>query len=105
MSSILPCYTEGARCKGERSSHRVDAIFVEGHSAFDSGITMMNPSPDFGAQAAEVASLELSRRYMDASAYFRLKNFSYYPRGYSRKDFDEDLRNSDPTRLPFRMSA
>ena len=35
MSEILPCYTEGARCDGERSPHRVDAIFVEGHTDMD----------------------------------------------------------------------
>ena len=35
MSAILPCYTEGAKCDGERSPHRVDAIFVEGHTDKD----------------------------------------------------------------------
>lgn len=35
MSAILPCYTEGARCDGERSPHRIDAIFVEGHTDKD----------------------------------------------------------------------
>lgn len=35
MSAILPCYTEGASCTGQRSPHRVDAIFVEGHTDRD----------------------------------------------------------------------
>lgn len=35
MAAILPCYTEGAACQGERSPYRIDAIFVEGHTDQD----------------------------------------------------------------------
>lgn len=35
MADILPCYTEGAPCSKARSAHRVDAIFVEGHTDKD----------------------------------------------------------------------
>ncbi|MEE4210898.1 MAG: hypothetical protein V2I43_16740 [Parvularcula sp.] len=35
MATILPCYTEGAPCDGERSPYRIDAIFVEGHTDQD----------------------------------------------------------------------
>jgi chemotaxis protein MotB len=35
MAAILPCYTEGAKCNGQRSPHRVDAILVEGHTDKD----------------------------------------------------------------------
>ena len=35
MSEILPCYTEGATCTSQRSPHRIDAIFVEGHTDQD----------------------------------------------------------------------
>ena len=35
MAAILPCYTEGAPCEGERSPYRIDAIFVEGHTDKD----------------------------------------------------------------------
>jgi flagellar motor protein MotB len=35
MATILPCYTDGVRCDGERSPYRIDAIFVEGHTDQD----------------------------------------------------------------------
>jgi hypothetical protein len=53
---------------------------------------------------AEAASLELSRRYMDADAYFNLKSFSYYARTYTRADFDHDVAASDKSQLPFRVA-
>lgn len=70
-------------------------------SAVQTGISMMHLSKDFDATAAEVASLELSRRYMDADAYFTLKKFSYYPRDYGRADFDSDVEASKRANLPF----
>jgi hypothetical protein len=45
----------------------------------------------------------MSRRYMSQDDYFDLKSFSYYPRGYSRKDFDADIAASPPERLPFEL--
>lgn len=71
-------------------------------SANDTGISMIHLSQDFDAKSAEIASLELSRRYMDADAYFNLKSFSYYPRDYTRADFDRDVAASDVSQLPFR---
>lgn len=76
---------------------------VDPRSSNDSGISMIHLSQDFDAKSAEVASLELSRRYMDADAYFNLKSFSYYPRDYARADFDLDVAASDPSQLPFRV--
>ena len=64
----------------------------------------MHLSHDFDALSAELISRELSRRYMDADAYFDLKGFSYYPRGYTRQQFDQDVRVSDPAMLPFAMA-
>lgn len=78
---------------------------VDPSSANDSGISMMHLSHDFDAKSAEAASLELSRRYMDADAYFYLKHFSYYPRDYTRSDFNHDVAASDTSQLPFRTSA
>ena len=66
---------------------------------------MIHLSPALDARSAESASLELSRRYMDADAYFRLKGFSYYSRDYSRADFDRDVAASDASMLPFRIPA
>jgi hypothetical protein len=65
---------------------------------------MIHLSHDFDAISAEAASLEMSRRYMDADAYFNLKSFSYYPRDYARADFDSDVAASDTSQLPFRVS-
>lgn len=84
---------------------KVGASAVDPFSAEATGITMVHLSREFDAQAAEAASLELSRRYMNANDYFCLKSFSYYPRGYTRADFDRDVAGSDPARLPFRLTA
>lgn len=77
---------------------------VDSKSAHISGISAIHLSHELDAQAAEAASLELSRRYMDADAYFRLKSFSYYPRNYTREDFEKDVAQSNPALLPFRIS-
>ena len=77
---------------------------VDPNSANESGISMMHLSHDMDAKAAEAASLELSRRYMNADAYFELKSFSYYPRGYTREDFDRDVAASKVSQLPFRVT-
>lgn len=75
---------------------------VDPSSANKTGITAVNLSREFDASVAETASLELSRRYMDADDYFMLKSFSYYPRTYSRADFNRDVTSSDAAHLPFR---
>jgi radical SAM superfamily enzyme YgiQ (UPF0313 family) len=77
---------------------------VDETSAATTGITTMHLSADFSAAAAEAASLRLARRYMDEDAYFTLKSFSYYPRDYSRADFDLDVAASDPSVLPFTLN-
>lgn len=76
---------------------------VDPSSAETTGITTMHLSNDFNADEAEAASLALSRRYMGADAYFALKSFSYYPRGYTRADFNSDVAAADPARLPFSL--
>lgn len=76
---------------------------VDETAAMTSGITTMHLSGDFHSDAAEAASLRLSRRFMDENAYFRLKSFSYYPRDYSRADFDRDVAASDTSVLPFNV--
>lgn len=74
---------------------------VDPASAETTGITVMHLSKDFDAAGAEAASLSLSRRFMNTGSYFELKSFSYYPRDYTRADFDSDVAAADPTRLPF----
>lgn len=80
---------------------RCGARPVDSESAIKTGISRMHLSSDFDAQAAEEASLTLSRRYMNSDAYFALKSFSYYPRHYSRSDFEKDVGASDVSLLPF----
>ncbi|WP_205032185.1 radical SAM protein [Hwanghaeella grinnelliae] len=80
---------------------RLGARPVNKRAAASSGITAMHLSPEFPAEEAEAASLAISRHFMDQDAYFALKSFSYYPRDYSRKDFDCDVAASDPALLPF----
>jgi radical SAM superfamily enzyme YgiQ (UPF0313 family) len=81
----------------------IGAAPVDPSSADDSGVSIIHLSHDFDAKSAETACLELSRRYMDAEAYFNLKSFSYYPRDYTRADFDRDVAASDRSQLPFRV--
>ncbi|WP_292091945.1 radical SAM protein [Brevundimonas sp.] len=78
------------------------ARVVDPDSAGRTGITRIHPSATIGAEAAEDISLGLSRRYMDADAYFELKAFSYYPRGYDRQAYDADIYVSAKESLPFR---
>ncbi len=77
---------------------------VDPTSAARSGITQIHPSREIDAASAEAASLALSRRHMTRDDYFDLKGFSYYPRGYTREDFDADVAASDTARLPFRSA-
>ncbi|AWH45768.1 radical SAM protein [Stenotrophomonas sp. ZAC14A_NAIMI4_1] len=78
---------------------------IDAGSAQETGISRIHPSREIDAIDAERLSLLLSRRYMDADQYFRLKQFSYYPRDYGRNDFDHDMARSDPDRLPFRTAG
>jgi radical SAM superfamily enzyme YgiQ (UPF0313 family) len=87
-----------------REWSRSGAVPVDPRSANDSGISMVHLSHDLDAKSVEALSLELSRRYMDADAYFNLKSFSYYPRDYTRADFDRDVASSEISQLPFRAS-
>jgi hypothetical protein len=84
---------------------RLGARPVDPSSAATTGITQIHPSAEIDAIAAEAISLDLSRRYMDADAYFDLKAFSYYPRGYARPDFNADVLASPNDRLPFRLEV
>lgn len=88
-----------------REWSRSGATPVDPNSSNDTGISMIHLSHDFDAKSVEAASLELSRRYMDADAYFNLKSFSYYPRDYTRADFDRDVAASEASQLPFRLST
>lgn len=78
---------------------------VDPNSANSSGITRLHLSAEIDQAEAEAMSLSLSRELMSADDYFDLKSFSYYPRGYTRDDFDRDVTGSDPATLPFRTAG
>lgn len=42
MVQVLPCYTVSELCKGVRSRHLIDAVFVEGHTDSDAMVGAMN---------------------------------------------------------------
>jgi outer membrane protein OmpA-like peptidoglycan-associated protein len=42
MIEVLPCFTSSDLCKGERSPHLIDAVFVEGHTDKDVMVGAMN---------------------------------------------------------------
>jgi len=42
MVDVLPCYTASNLCKGQRSPHLIDAVFVEGHTDSDAMYGEMN---------------------------------------------------------------
>lgn len=67
-------------------------------------ITMMNLSEEVPAEAADSIAREISRRYMDANSYFRLKSFSYFDPRYSMEDFRADLFD-EPDQLGFRVDG
>lgn len=69
------------------------------------GITNIHLSTSLDAEDAEAISLETCRRYMTKEDYFDLKAFSYYPRGYSKADFETDLNGSKRANLPFSLPA
>ncbi|MBX3456319.1 radical SAM protein [Ferrovibrio sp.] len=76
---------------------------VDPNSAQHTGVTHLHLSDTLDADAAEGESLRISRRYMTRDEYFELKAFSYYPRNYTRTDFDADIANSPKDRLPFQI--
>lgn len=84
---------------------RLGARAVAPDSAGSTGITHVHLGPGMDAAEAELASLEISRRYMASDDYFDLKSFSYYPRGFTRDEFLLDVEASDRTLLPFSHSV
>jgi hypothetical protein len=81
------------------------ARVVDPGAADSCGISPIHPSEEIDAEAAEVISLDLSRRYMSQDDYFELKVFSYYSRHTQRSQFDADVLASDITKLPFTVQS
>lgn len=105
--SVGPVVAFGPPVQAEPFLHdlaQLGARPVEAQSAATTGVTRLHLSSQIDAGHAEQLSLELSRRYMDADAYFDLKSFSYYPRGYTRADFDGDVAASTANLLPFSIA-
>lgn len=83
--------------------YKLGATPTDNMSAQREGITHLHLSPQLSATDAEIESLNLSRRYMKKTDYFDLKGFPYYPREYTKSDFDIDVQASAPSSLPFRL--
>ncbi|KAB7646118.1 OmpA/MotB family protein [Polymorphobacter fuscus] len=60
MVEVLPCYTTSNRCKGTRSPHLIDAVFVEGHTDSDAMYGEMN-NYGLSARRAEITFTMLQR--------------------------------------------
>jgi len=67
----------------------------------ENGITEINFSEDLTNIEAKEEALKLSRRYMSQKDYYDLKLFSYFPRGYKYKDFQDNYKDIDEKNLPF----
>lgn len=60
MVEVLPCYTASKLCRGERSPHLIDAVFVEGHTDSDAMGGGMN-NYGLSARRAETTFTMLQR--------------------------------------------
>lgn len=64
------------------------------------GVTRLNLSKEIDYFRSEELAIEISREFMTKRAYYDLKSFSYFPRGYSYQQFCDDIpKHSD--NIPF----
>lgn len=106
--SVGPAVVFGSPNSAAEYIHDIQAEgarLVDPESQFSTGIGHIHPSSEISARDAEALSLAASRRYMTASDYFDLKAFSYYPRDYSWKNFNDDVKLCDTGSLPFSFSS
>jgi radical SAM superfamily enzyme YgiQ (UPF0313 family) len=65
------------------------------------GYAHLHLSDEISHKRAIADSLELSREFMSSGDYFDLKSFSYFPRSFSRQDFEQLISSIDGSLLPF----
>jgi len=63
MVEVLPCYTMSNLCKGARSPHLIDAVFVEGHTDSDAMYGEMN-NYGLSVRRAEITFTMLQRNQL-----------------------------------------
>jgi len=84
----------------------LNEIILAGGSAIngkieENGITEINFSETFSNETAKKEALSISREYMSQKDYFDLKLFSYFPRDYTYKKFQNDYIYISQEKLPF----
>lgn len=67
------------------------------------GILMMNLSDEISAEDADNEARRISRKFMDARAYFALKSFSYFSPDYTYEEFLREA-SAEPDELGFRFT-
>jgi outer membrane protein OmpA-like peptidoglycan-associated protein len=68
MAEVLPCFTSSDRCRGERSAHLIDAVFVEGHTDKDVMVGEMN-NYGLSVRRAEATFAKLQTARPELNAY------------------------------------
>lgn len=68
MVEVLPCFTTSNLCKGARSSHLIDAVFVEGHTDSDAMVGAMN-NYGLSVRRAETTFSMLQRNQPDLQEF------------------------------------
>ncbi|EPR18406.1 hypothetical protein M527_12690 [Sphingobium indicum IP26] len=68
MVEVLPCFTTSNLCKGARSPHLIDAVFVEGHTDSDAMVGAMN-NYGLSVRRAETTFSMLQRHQPDLQEF------------------------------------
>ena len=68
MVEVLPCFTTSNLCKGARSPHLIDAVFVEGHTDSDAMVGAMN-NYGLSVRRAETTFSMLQRNQPDLQEF------------------------------------
>ena len=68
MVEVLPCFTASNTCKGKRSAHLIDAVFVEGHTDSDAMFGGMN-NYGLSARRAESTFIMLQRTHPELQGF------------------------------------
>lgn len=68
MVEVLPCFTTSNLCKGARSPHLIDAVFVEGHTDSDAMVGAMN-NYGLSVRRAETTFSMLQRNQPDLQKF------------------------------------
>jgi uncharacterized protein YifE (UPF0438 family) len=65
------------------------------------GYAHVHLSSEMSHEAANETACYISRRFMSQADYFDLKSFSYFPRGFSRRNFSDLVATIPEADLPF----